>query len=858
MRILCALLAFVSAAGSAIAADMVPFAIPMAPNPESAIALPYEPVPTDAAWITVKDGRFVVGEERVKIWGVNLCFGACFPKPEDAKRIAARMAAAGVNSVRFHHMDTSRWPRGILDSKDPMKLHPEALDRLDVFLDQLARHGIRANLNLHVGREASRALGLPRSNTRYDKIVGIFTPRLVEAQKQYARDLLTHVNKVRKVRYADDPAVAFVEITNEDSLFMWSAARDLRALPGYYAKILQGRFCRWLKGRYGSTQGVRAAWARGAEPLGDNMLADPEFKMPKVGDPSLKHWTTEMHDGCRFKVVHPPGDPKAVRMEIEKADGTSWHMSFKQRPLSLKGGRYYTVRFRARADQPRPIGYSVGQDAEPWHNLGLSGSVSLTTEWQAFRAGFVAKEDNELARLTFAFSGSAVPVELADVSLCPGGREGLREDESLEAGRIALFAPSEVEVRAADRMRFLAETEKAYFDEMRRFVREDLGSKALVTGTIVFGPCGLYGQSGMDFIDGHAYWQHPQFPGRPWDPGNWRINQVAMTDQPDRSTLRRLAAQQLEGKPYTVSEYNHPAPLDYQAECVPLLAAFAAAQDWHGIWLFAYSHRTADVDRQAFTSFFDIDANPAKWTFMQAGAAIFRRGAVPPLRRTYNLSLGGWEGKTLDEIIGLHARHDRDLFAAADERMKMSWQHLLAARLAVSIEGHSGAVNADVDVEPELAWEVNETKRGTFAASGPGARVLVTHAGGTDHGKGAGIEVAAPAFAAVTLVSLAGGPLENAKAILVTACGRCENTGMQFSADRRTVGRNWGGPPVLIEPVEGRVTLPAGRWQCQALAPDGTPKAPVPLEKGSDGTQALVLAPKHETAWYLVTPLPKR
>ena len=854
MRILCALLTLVSAAAGATATDMVPFVIPMTPNPKSAIALPHDPVPTDARWITVKDGRFVVGDERVRIWGVNLCFGACFPEPKDAGRIAARMAAAGVNSVRFHHMDTSRFPRGILDPKDAMKLHPEALDRLDVFLDQLARHGIRANLNLHVGRAASAALGLPKPNTNYDKIVGIFTPELVEAQKQYARDLLTRVNKVRKIRYADDPAVAFVEITNEDSLFMWSAARDLRTLPEYYAKILQGRFCTWLKGRYGSTQGVRAVWARGAEPLGDSILADTDFTMPEVADPAVKHWATEMHDGCRFKVVPPPGNPKAVRLQIEKADATSWHLSFKQRPLTLKGGRYYTVRFRARADAPREVGYSVSQDADPWHNLGLSDAAKLTTEWQAFRAGFVAKEDNSQARLTFAVGGSPVPVELADVSLCPGGREGLRDEESLEAANIALFALSEVEVRAADRIAFLAETEKAYFDQMRRFVREDIGSKALVTGTIVFGPCGLYGQSGMDFIDGHAYWQHPQFPGRPWDSGNWRINQVAMTDQPDRSTLPRLAAQRLDGKPYTVSEYNHPAPLDSQAECVPLLAAFAAAQDWDGIWLFTYSHRAADVGAAALNSYFDIDSNPAKWAFMQAGAAVFRFGAVPPLRRTYSLSLGGWEGKTLDEITRLHTRHDRDLFAAAGERMKMSWQHLLAARLAVTVEGHSGAVDADVEVEPELEWEVDDKKRGTFAASGPGARVLVTGAGGTKGGKGAGIGVAAPAFAAVTLVSLGGGPLDGAKAILVTACGRCENTGMQFSADRRTVGRNWGGPPVLIEAVEGRVALPAGRWQCHALAPDGTPKAPVPLDEGSDGAPTLVLSPKHQTAWYLVTP----
>ena len=37
----------------------------------------------------------------------------------------------------------------------------------------------------------------------YDKVIGIFTPPLVEAQRKYARDLLTHTNAYRKVRYAE-------------------------------------------------------------------------------------------------------------------------------------------------------------------------------------------------------------------------------------------------------------------------------------------------------------------------------------------------------------------------------------------------------------------------------------------------------------------------------------------------------------------------------------------------------------------------------------------------------------------------------------------------------------------------------
>ena len=245
---LLALLALPAVAGWAVragAADsFVPFVIPADVNPKSQIAFRGAPIAVDSPRVAATNGHFHAGEKRIRIWGVNLCFGACFPTHKDAQRVAARLEAFGINSVRFHHMDYSPFPRGIWDPADPATLSSEALDRLDYFLDQLARRGIYANLNLHVSRVHSRVLGLPDTSAtgNFDKMVDLFTPALIEAQKRYARDLLTHVSKYRKVRYADDPAVAFVEITNEDSLFMWGWESKLRAMHPHYAEILRGQF----------------------------------------------------------------------------------------------------------------------------------------------------------------------------------------------------------------------------------------------------------------------------------------------------------------------------------------------------------------------------------------------------------------------------------------------------------------------------------------------------------------------------------------------------------------------------------------------------------------------------------------
>ena len=676
----------------------------------------------------------------------------------------------------------------------------------------------------------------------YDKVIGIFTPRLVEAQKKYARDLLTHVNKYRRVRYADDPAIAFVEITNEDSFFMWDGEHRLRTLAPYYEKILRGMWAGWLKKRYGSADGLRKAWNKGAEPLGANLIGDAAFAMKPPQDANAAHWQLEQHAGTKASARPLKGARNAARVEIGKVDGTDWHIQFKNVHVPLGGGQYYTVAFRARADRRRKIGVSVGMAHEPWRILGLSRGLEITEQWKACRMGFVAAADEKDARLSFTLGGDTAAVELADVVLATGGQVGLMDGEDLDAGSVALFADSEVEARALDRIRFLAATEKAYFDGMRAFIREELGCKALVTGTIVFGPAGLYAQSDMDFIDAHAYWHHPRFPGRPWDAGNWLVEQEAMTDKPDRATLPALACRRLAGKPFTVSEYNHPAPMDSQAECVPMIAAYAAGQDWDGIWLFAYCHRTNDWDRRSYTSFFDMDGNPAKFGFFGAAAIAFREGGIGPVgaAKTCDLKVGD---DPLTAFASLALRYGRSMNNVVTKELKTSWRDMLSSRVYVSTGAKPAAPKGP---SRPIGWSVSNG-RGRFVARGE--RALVQTGWAKAQGR------PEPTFRAVMAAALDGQPLALSRKVLIVACGRCENTGMKFSADRRTVGRNWGTAPARIEPVDHDLHLPgwaAAPAVLQPLGPDGEPKGR-PVDVSLSSACILRLSAKHETMWYLLT-----
>jgi len=827
-----------------VAEDFVPFVIPAKPNADSLIAVTsFEPIKTDSNRLQSANGHFYRNGERVRLWGINLSFGANLPRHEDAPYVAARLAAAGVNSVRCHHMDTARWPRGLWNAKDGKTITPEALDRLDYFIDQLARYGICVNINLHVGRAHSEYSGLPKANRQYDKISNIFTPALIDAQKQYARELLARINPYRNVRYADDPAVAIVEITNENSFFMWAGEDTLRTLPPYYADILQKKFNTWLKEKYGSDRKLRKVWAEGAESLGKNLLTNGNFRTTVPGSSIPKDWRLEQHSGCKASVSRRHYQSRdALCIEIDKADDTEWHLQFNQRDISVKAGRYYTVLFEAAGNEPRKISCSVSQANSPWSNLGLSRGVELSQNWQTFRFGFVAKADDN-ARLSFAFGAGKVPVYLANVEFRPGGRVSLQKGESIQADSVAVFADNESPVRTLDRMCFLAETEKAYFDEMRKFIRDDLGCKALVTGTIVFGPLGLYAQSDMDFIDTHAYWQHPRFPGRPWDSNNWLVEQKPMTDYPAEATLFQLAAKRLLGKPFTLSEYNHPAPLDSQAECVPMIASFAAAQDWDGVWLYTYSHSSDDWDRENLNSYFDIDTNPAKWGFMRAGAAIFRQAVLTPLEG-HLVAVLSQSSDVVRQLAQLHLKYDRDMLDLVSSLCGATHQKVLSNQLYASLRPSSGEEQTDRSFT-ELIWSVEDGK-GLYIAQG-GAGVL---AGDTT--RFARCQIDDPAYAVITATPLDGVPWLRSRKILITACGRCENAGMKFSEDRRTVGRNWGGAPVQIEAVKGTVEIPSGNWRCQALGPDGLAKTDVTV-RSEDGRNFIDLSPQYKTMWYLLT-----
>ena len=224
------------------------------------------------------DGHFYYEDgTRARFFGTNVGGAACAPPKEEAPVIAARLAKYGVNMLRLHSMD-GRWgPLLPGDRKTSQTFDAEALDRVDFFVNELKKRGIYIYMDLLDYRWFRTADGVAHGDDFTHNWAGsmkgasIFDPRMIELQKDYAAKLLTHHNPYTGLRYVDDPAMAVVETTNENSIFYFLRNKDL-SLP-FYRQALEQRWNEWLVSRYNTRAALATAWT---DEAGRKALLDDE------------------------------------------------------------------------------------------------------------------------------------------------------------------------------------------------------------------------------------------------------------------------------------------------------------------------------------------------------------------------------------------------------------------------------------------------------------------------------------------------------------------------------------------------------------------------------------------------------
>ncbi len=230
-------------------------------------------------FVTVQgDGHFYFEDAtRARFFGTNVGGAACAPDKQQAAAIAARLAKYGCNMLRLHSMDGRHNPLIDYAGGTSRQFDAEALDRIDYFIAQLKRRGIYVYLDLLDYRWFRTADGVEQGDQFTHNWAGsmkgasIFDPRMIELQQQYASMLLDHRNPYTGLRYADEPAIAVLETTNENSVFYFLRNNDL-SLP-YYRDQLSRRWNDWLREQYGDRARLDRAWT---DELGQRALLDEE------------------------------------------------------------------------------------------------------------------------------------------------------------------------------------------------------------------------------------------------------------------------------------------------------------------------------------------------------------------------------------------------------------------------------------------------------------------------------------------------------------------------------------------------------------------------------------------------------
>jgi len=406
--------------------------------------------------------------------------------------------------------------------------------------------------------------------------------------------------------------------------------------------------------------------------------------------------------------------------------------------------------------------------------------------------------------------------------------------------------------------RFYMHLERAYFQRMVDLLKGELGVKALVVATSDHnhyrsGYPLLASASLCDVVDGHVYWQHPNYGT---DPATGRqtfsIPNTPMVDDPLNSTVVQLARSAVAGKPYTVSEINHPFPNEYACEGIPILAAYAAFQDWDGIFWYTLEHQAPADWSPRQRRHFELRADPVKMANIAAGAALFLRRDVQTAKEIITRS---YSPEQVRESIRASS-NQRPLYTP-------SFDPSIPLRHGTQIISFEKSRDAYPEFEGgspivsgtgQLHWFYGDPHTGLVTVNTERAQALigfVKEAGTSVPHLSADVE---NEFCCLVLTSLDGKPIAQAARLLLVATARTANTDMKWNDDRTSL-EDWGTEPTVIEPVIGTITLrklrPLSRVEAVPLNSAAKPlAASVPVETMADGCRISIGDPV--TPWYLV------
>ena len=585
------------------------------------------------------DGHLYANGKRLRILGTNI---SSVPEKEDAKYWAELLALQGFNCVRFHHLD-SDWANAFIKVDwvtGKRSLDLEGLDKIDYFFYELKKVGIYSNINLLTGRAFSIYEGLhfdiSKIEWKVSHSLGFFDDKALELQKEYAKWIFTHKNPYTETTYANDPAVAFFEINNENGVFSSFFNGSFDLLSDNLKKSLQEKWNLYLEENKLDYEKLSSAF---------------NIKIPKSRDliNSETEWDLETSGGSKAIIKK---SNNTIKIDVKENGKFDWNVALHGNNVSIKENTLYTLKFKAKASENTEFYTTIMMNHEPWQQLGFGKKIALTKKWQEFEIPISSLMKDNNARLDFGGMGfsKGFSFEFKDIEFYEGGNI---ESVQMKNGKIQFPLESEFanfkEEYKKILIDFLYDLENSYWTEMLRYVKEELHVASLSIGTAIgFAPANIMNK--FDVIDNHQYFHHPEFPKNPWSDDYFVVNE-SITQDENFQTLGNIACTRIFGKPYSISEYNHPYPNQYNAETFFLLASFASFQDWDCVFGFSYDILQKNADDKyhplKISGYFDQSNNPVQAASFPFAARIFRNFMIKSCEKSVYAKLSSEDEKQL-------------------------------------------------------------------------------------------------------------------------------------------------------------------------------------------------------------------
>lgn len=356
--------------------------------------------------------------------------------------------------------------------------------------------------------------------------------------------------------------------------------------------------------------------------------------------------------------------------------------------------------------------------------------------------------------------------------------------------------------RIKDTYRFIYDTQYKYYTTMYKFLRS-IGVKCPITGSNhwVEDIADIHLNAKLDFVDRHQYYANPE--------GGYGLN-VNFNPAPmvkvrpdgptvDQSTINLFSIKRVFGKPYVMSEWQNSIPNQYVAEGEVFMSVYSCLDNWNPLQ-FAFSH-SAKLEKN-LTSNFNVHNFPSMLALWPATALIFQRKDIKEADSGYFVRVS--TNQILDKMpmisdfvnpLSLTGKWGL-MFTDISDDPTYSDKKFLG--------GLKKFIKDDVitSTTKQIVWD---TKQGLMKFDTPRSVGMVGFSKGkTVSFKSANFKITTE-FAAVILNSLTKKPIEDSSHLLLSVAARTRMKGMKYNTRGKLMAI--GNLPIIIEPVEGEVTI---------------------------------------------------